>query len=290
MKITTWVEVRRYLKRTSLLFLLVALASVWFSIKVSNDLMTVRQQLLTEQDILAKVEQDLSTKQGKIDGLVSSIARQDVEIKADTVTISVWRQKLYNLELARDIVAYMQKESFNLPVGKASFNSIYLTIFYAQKYEKIYQKKIPSLAQFINWKTCVQIGWMESQFNMGAHGYSSELGQFQALEYDNFRLKNGKVNPKKTFLLYPTLCKLGYKKSSYQATIGAFLLSQEEEVDVFYYEFTNKLKDTGGVFTSAVVAYNGKKADPENSKYWISYLNAQHKFGIWYDDVETKLR
>jgi hypothetical protein len=252
--------------------------------------MYVRQQLLAEEERLTKTSQEVERKQGKIDALESTIARQDVGIKEDMAILASWRQKLYDMELARDICTYLQKEVPMLPVMKDSFNSIYLTIFYAQKYEKIYQQKYPSLSQFLSWKTCIQVIWIESRFNLFAHGHYSELGETQVPEYNNFRLKDGSVNPKKTMNLYPMLCKLGYKKYSYAATIDYFVNNPEPQINCFYDEFVGKLKDTGGNFIAAVVAYNGAKVDPENSGYWLSYLKAQHRFNVWYDDVETKLK
>ena len=252
--------------------------------------MSVRQQLLGEEERLINISHEVQKKQGKIEALESTIVRQETEIKKDAATIAGWRQKLFDLELARDVCSYLQKESPTLAVMKDSFNSIYLTIFYAQKYEKIYQKKYPSLAQFLNWKACLQVIWIESRFNLFSQSRFSALGETQILEYSNYRLKDGKVNPKKTLNLYPLLCKLGYKKYSYGATIDYFINNPEPQIDCFYHEFVEKLKATGGDFTAAIVAYNGATASPEQSGYWLSYLKAEHRFNVWCDDVETKLK
>lgn len=289
MKITTWLEVRRYLKRTSLMFLLVALICVWYSARITQDLFQVQTKLSGAQLELDRVNKEIKAKEGTIDGLEGTITRQNLQIKNAEATMTRWRQMLFNLELARDIVAYMQKEADDLPLRKASFNAIYQMIYYAQKYEKVYQKKYPEWKDHFSWRACLHMIWVESRFNLRCHSSQSAQGAPQILEFNNYKLKDGTVNPKKEKFLYPVLCALGYKKSSYEATIDAYLDSPEEQINAYYYVFALKLGDTKGQFMAAVVAYNYWRADPATSAYWYRYLSAKHKFNVWCADVEKKI-
>jgi hypothetical protein len=201
-----------------------------------------------------------------------------------------WKQKMFNLELTRDIVSYLQKREYDISERRDNFNNIYLTLFYAQKYEGVYKKKYPAWAQFFSWRTCMYIGFLETKLNLTEHNGASAMGEFQILEFNNYKLKDGSINPHPQKFLYPLMCKLGYKKITYGKTLDYFLANPEVQVNCFYYVFMEKLRDSHGDFTSAVVAYNAWQPDPLNSDYWVYYINSQRKFENWFEDVNQKLK
>lgn len=283
-KITRLAKLRIHLRLMNLLLILGACVALYLGERaVVNHLSLLKENAELRKE-KADTEVYLKENKGKIDALLGIMKRQSSDVKYLRAINEKRKNTLFTVALSNRIYQHIREEDPGKDIYKISPQEIQTYLEACMDLEKAYEIRYKKYKGKYSWKTMAKMLYIEHKFEKDPkRGAADEMGAPQIRE---FYSKDGKKIP----YLYQLMCKLGYKRGSYDSTILLYRDSPYIQVECMYEHFTRKLKEQEGDFVKAVVAYNFAKKFPEQSSYWFMYQKTTLLFNRWIREAEKEVK